>query len=79
MNLQGTVVDLRPGLIAVDVWGDNERHDFKISPKTAFGRFDSLDDLTFGDKVNIYYEDKGKRDTALAIIREIPSKEIPIL
>jgi hypothetical protein len=77
--LEGTIISLRPGLIIVDIWGGDEEYDFKIDRTTAFQRFDSLDDLTFGDKVSIYYRGKEYLKTATAIIKEIPTKDIPVI
>jgi hypothetical protein len=69
-TLEGTVVSVRPGLLIVNVGGDNLEADFKMEHATELKYIHDLENLRSGDWVNITYWQKNGRMITGSIYKE---------
>lgn len=69
-TLEGTIVSVRPGLLIVNVGGDNLQADIKLEHATELEYYDALESLTLGDWINIRYWRKNGRMIAASIVKE---------
>jgi len=54
-NIAGTVSKVGPGLVVVDVWGDDLKKNFYVTGTPQLQQINSLADLKAGDKVSLVY------------------------